>query len=303
MHFPANTQCAAPPCSEQVHLTLGGPGEVTVSYATANDTTPSAVAWSSGGPTNVTAGSANAYSQLMYFVRNVVEPSMGEAYATEAELAALQDTTAWSTTAPFSPYGRGNSYYKPELPLSNDDDGGDGGEGGEGAQKAFGLQAYLNPQVYYTSPTIHTVTLTGLAPGTAYTYSVADDDRQFTFTMPPDALAFPYTFGLTADVGQTLVSQATRDVLLGALAAVDDPARPPVVLLGGDLSYADGFLPRWDDYGRMFEGLAARFPVLTVGGNHEVGEGEAWVSYNARYPTPFRSSGSVSNLWCTHRSK
>ena len=93
-------------------------------------------------------GSANAYSQLMYFVRNVVDPTMGAPFATEAELAAFQDTTAWSTTAPFSPYGRGNSYYKPELPLSNDDDG---GEGGEGAHQAFGLQSYKNPQV---SPTV-----------------------------------------------------------------------------------------------------------------------------------------------------
>ena len=76
------------------------------------------------------------------------------------------------------------------------------------------------------------------------------------------------------------------------------PAEPGgVVLLAGDLAYADGFHPRWDSFGRMVEPLMARVPVLVTGGNHEVGSGESWQNYNARYPMPHRASGSPSNLW------
>ena len=71
----------------------------------------------------------------------------------------------------------------------------------------------------------------------------------------------------------------------------------PVVLVAGDLSYADGWGYRWDSYGRMMEALSAQFPVMTTGGNHEVGTAEAWVSYNARYPMPHTASRSPSNLW------
>ena len=38
-------------------------------------------------------------------------------------------------------------------------------------------------------------------------------------------------------------------------------------------------------------------PIMTTGGNHEISSAEGWVSYNVRYPMPFRQSGSVSNLW------
>jgi hypothetical protein len=51
----------------------------------------------------------------------------------------------------------------------------------------------------------------------------------------------------------------------------------------------------------MIEPLAARIPIMTTSGNHEYGEGEAFVSYNARYPMPHRASGSVSNLWWSRK--
>ena len=35
---------------------------------------------------------------------------------------------------------------------------------------------------------------------------------------------------------------------------------------------------------------------MSTGGNHELSNTEAWVSYNARYPMPYRQSGSVSSL-------
>ena len=78
------------------------------------------------------------------------------------------------------------------------------------------------------------------------------------------------------------------------------------MLLPGDLSYADGFDPRWDSYSRMMEPLAATVPIMHAnpsnlriavspnrcivwewrcryaGGNHEFSSGaENWQGYNA----------------------
>ena len=80
------------------------------------------------------------------------------------------------------------------------------------------------------------------------------DDRIFTFTMPNDAPSKPKTnflIGLTADIGQTDVSNASM-VALGNLKA-------DVILISGDLSYADGWHPRWDTFGRLWEKVG--FPV------------------------------------------
>ena len=40
----------------------------------------------------------------------------------------------------------------------------------------------------------------------------------------------------------------------------------------GDLSYADGYQPRWDSFGRLIEPSAARVPWQVIEGNHEEGE-------------------------------
>ena len=87
-----------------------------------------------------------------------------------------------------------------------------------------------------------------------------------------------------------------------------------VVLLGGDLSYADGFGPRWDSFARLVEPLASTVPVMTTGGNHEVSDHGSHSARTPhcmgalfslrcvpcvcyRYPMPHAQSGSVSNLY------
>lgn len=126
---------------------------------------------------------------------------------------------------------------------------------------------YKNPSERYDSPAIHTVVLTALQPGVTYMYQVENDDRTFEFTMPPDGQKYPYRVGLTGDIGQTPVSNSSMHLLSGL--------KPEVVLLTGDLSYADGFYPRWDSFGIMFEPLGAKIPVMTCPGNHEYGSAEA----------------------------
>ena len=232
-------------CSEQIHIALGGQEEMIVSFAT-DETVPAVVTWwPEDSPSEVTVanGTRDAYSQLMYYVGELVDSAMGATAMTEAELLQLQNTSYWAKWAPFFAHRHGSS-YKPR------------------SEPKMGLGSYKNPAEIYNSPVLCTVTLAPLAAGTTYSYTVAGSDATYSFTMPPTAAApdsvYPFTLGLTADIGQTEVTRANvqllRDALEGSAGAV---------LLAGDLSYADGYYSRWDTYGRMMEGLAAR--VLPAG--------------------------------------
>lgn len=274
-----HTHCANPTagCSEQVHLALGGAGEMVASWATDDDTTPSTVTfWGADGVERVARGQATVYSQILFIDSNLVSPEMGAPGATAEELKHMQDTRAWA----HDPWtgGRGEAWN-------------------DGKKLAYGFGEYKNPAEIYTSPVLHSVSLAPLQPGATYGYRVAGDGRNFSFTTPPapGSGSFPLTLGLTADLGQTTVSAAN----VGRLRELLSSAQPHAgaVLLSGDLSYADGYYPRWDSFGRMLEKLAAEVPVLTTGGNHEIGDSESWVSYNARFPMPHQAAGSVTNLW------
>lgn len=148
-----------------------------------------------------------------------------------------------------------------------------------------GIMTYKKSSSVYSSPVVHTVALNDLKPGTRYYYSVQDKVRSFVFPKSD----YPMTFGLTADVGQTVVSERSLDGLL--------EMNPDLVLLAGDLSYADGWPFRWDTFGKLAESLASRVPVLVTGGNHEIGDSENWVHFTERWPTPFVSSHSTSPLY------
>ena len=226
----------------------------------------SAVEWwrEGGGGGGRAVGTPAAYSQLIYVDEWLSHPPMGAPRVPEDHLLALQDTSAWA-------YDRATgrkfaNYFKPKT-------------------LAYGLGAYNNPQMYYDSPAIHRVSLHNLRPGARYGYRVAGDARNFSFTMPPDAAdgaaAYPLTLGLTADLGQTAVSEANTRLLLAAQKH-GASGGGGVVPLAGDLSYADGYPWRWDTFGRMLGPLAARVPVMTAGGNHDVDLGEAWLAYNTR---------------------
>ncbi|KAL1521121.1 hypothetical protein AB1Y20_022675 [Prymnesium parvum] len=279
-HWAACSNAAS--CSEQVHLMLGGPGEVIVSFVSASASVPSEVSWWADPRHPSTAvGVADAYSLLMSVDLNLVVPQMGLPDLSLKRLVDMEDTSAWA----FNPFtgARGANYFHPEG----------------AAQLHWGLGQYNNPQMVYDSPVIHTVALRGLSPGKAYGYHVAGHRRNYSFVLPleprGDPPPYPFTFALTADLGQTAVS-AVNVVRLREILEAAPPGRC-AMLLGGDLAYADGFHPRWDTFGRMLEPLAARFPQLMIGGNHEMIAGEGWVPYNTRYPSPARSSGSPSNLW------
>jgi acid phosphatase type 7 len=86
------------------------------------------------------------------------------------------------------------------------------------------------------------------------------------------------------DLGQTGWTRST----LQHIAAADYD----VLLLPGDLSYADFIQTRWDSYGRLVEPLASARPWMVTQGNHEIEtlpivERKPFKAYNARWRMPY----------------
>ena len=158
----------------------------------------------------------------------------------------------------------------------------------------------------YQSPILHHVLVENLTPGQTYFYKVGSDKYGYSdvynFTVPKRE--YPFTIGVTADLGQTANSSTTLDRLMAA--------NPDVAILVGDLSYADAhwangsyyfwnsvpgmsyfksYQPRWDTFSRLLQKMAAYVPFNTVGGNHEIEsltlmDNVSYLSFNSRFPMP-----------------
>ena len=259
--------CNGDACVEQVHVALGGPGELVVLFVTADPVVTEVSVWERGDESTrrVVSGEASVHSMLMYLQSWQASPPMGDKAIGHHIVEQLEDTSSWA----FDPFtgARSGAYFSTK----------------EKHEIVWGLGRTENMQMTYDSPVVHTVRLQGLTPGAAYVYRAARDPRHFEFVMPLEPTSagpYPFTFGLTADLGQTAVSDANVHKLVACMER-SGPGRG-AVLLAGDLSYADGLGPRWDSFGRMMEPLASRFAVLAVGGNHEAGMAENWVPYNTR---------------------
>ena len=143
---------------------------------------------------------ASAYSDLLYVeAEDMLAPVLGpqtvggvwnktdDEIETAPELAWAQNTTWWNANKSFA------AYYNPAKKGVDDNN-----------------LKYKNPMNVYTSPVLYTATLTGLVCGAAYTYVVEDGATapNYTFTMPQPGMEAgkTYTWGVTADLGQTPVS-------------------------------------------------------------------------------------------------
>ncbi|CAO2042169.1 unnamed protein product [Urochloa humidicola] len=148
----------------------------------------------------------------------------------------------------------------------------------------------------YTSGKIHHVKIGPLEPGTVYYYRCGMAGKEFTLRTPPAAL--PIELVLVGDLGQTEWTAST-------LAHVGK-ADHDMVLVPGDLSYADTQQPLWDTFGRFVQRHASRRAWMATEGNHEVeaaplppvpGSPPPFAAYGARWPAPHEESGSPSNLY------
>ncbi|KAM7468274.1 hypothetical protein LguiB_015836 [Lonicera macranthoides] len=145
---------------------------------------------------------------------------------------------------------------------------------------------------FYSSGEIHHVTIGPLKPSTTYYYRCGGSGPQFSFRTPPSS--FPIEFAVAGDLGQTEWTAST----LAHLNATDYD----VLLLPGDLSYADTQQPLWDSFGRLVEPYASHRPWMVTQGNHEIEifpiiYPNGFKAYNARWLMPYQESGSHSNLY------
>nr|CAB3459391.1 unnamed protein product [Digitaria exilis] len=145
---------------------------------------------------------------------------------------------------------------------------------------------------FYKSGAIHHVTIGPLEPGTTYYYRCGKAGDEFTLRTPPATL--PIEFVVIGDLGQTGWTASTLSHIGGG--------DYDMLLLPGDLSYADTQQPLWDSFGRLVQPLASARPWMVTEGNHEIEtlpivEFAPFVSYNARWRMPSEESGLPSNLY------
>ncbi|KAH9603753.1 hypothetical protein KSS87_019571 [Heliosperma pusillum] len=147
--------------------------------------------------------------------------------------------------------------------------------------------------VAYKSGQIHEAVIGPLAPNTVYYYRCSGHaSREFHLKTTPAQL--PIKFVVAGDLGQTGWTKTTLEHI--------SKSNYDMLLLPGDLSYADCWQPRWDSFGRMVEPLASQRPWMVTTGNHEVEKlplvhNTPFTAYNARWRMPYKESGSPSNLF------
>ncbi|RLM75282.1 purple acid phosphatase 22-like [Panicum miliaceum] len=148
----------------------------------------------------------------------------------------------------------------------------------------------------YSSGKIHHVKIGPLEPGTVYYYRCGMAGKEFSLRTPPAAL--PIELALVGDLGQT---EWTASTLAHAGRTDYD-----MLLVPGDLAYADTQQPLWDSFGRFVQRHASRRPWMVTQGNHEVeaaplppvaGAPPPFAAYGARWPAPHEESGSPSSLY------
>lgn len=145
----------------------------------------------------------------------------------------------------------------------------------------------------YQSGEIHEAVIGPLEPNTVYYYQCSSDSaREFSLKTPPAQL--PIKFVVVGDLGQTGWTNSTLQHIA--------QSNYDILLLPGDLSYADVYQPWWDSFGRLVEPLASQRPWMVTQGNHEIEKiplihPQSFTSYNARWRMPFEESGSDSNLY------
>ncbi|KAK7284877.1 hypothetical protein RJT34_19631 [Clitoria ternatea] len=166
-----------------------------------------------------------------------------------------------------------------------------GRNAGEYSEKAIGESGSYQ-YFFYSSGKIHNVVIGPLEPGTTYFYRCGGLGPEYSFKTPPPTL--PIEFVIVGDLGQTEWTASTLKHV--------DSSEYDVLLLPGDLSYADTQQPLWDSFGRLVEPYASKRPWMVTEGNHEIESfpivyPQGFKAYNARWPMPFRESGSTSNLY------
>lgn len=143
----------------------------------------------------------------------------------------------------------------------------------------------------YSSGKIHHVVIGPLNDNTVYYYRCGGHGPEFQFKTPPSQ--FPLSLAVVGDLGQTSWTTSTLNHI--------KQCAHDMLLLPGDLSYADYMQHLWDSFGTLVEPLASTRPWMVTEGNHEKERipffKSGFQSYNARWKMPYEESESTSNLY------
>ncbi len=120
----------------------------------------------------------------------------------------------------------------------------------------------------YDTGSIYEATLQGLLPDTRYFYRVvtrSSDGKVYlspvaSFRTAPDGPK-DFTFVAVGDHGTTEISRKNIERMV--------KEAPAFWLVLGDLSYANGRQPVWDEWFTLIEPLTRQIPMMTTIGNHE----------------------------------
>lgn len=174
----------------------------------------------------------------------------------------------------------------------------------------------LGTQAEYTSGPIFQCPIGPLEPRKSYFYRISGSNKVYNFTSMPRPGFKKFTFGLIADVGQTVNSSSTFDHV--ASADLD------FIILAGDLTYADNYKDascqpyrgpgtdhgfgtcgvggaRWDSWSRLAQKVFAHTPAAYCPGNHENefnmrwGEKEPFKAFLARTPKLLDDDGPFNH--------
>eukprot|EP01117_Protostelium_nocturnum_P020394 TRINITY_DN9149_c0_g1_i1.p1 TRINITY_DN9149_c0_g1~~TRINITY_DN9149_c0_g1_i1.p1 ORF type:complete len:501 (-),score=116.23 TRINITY_DN9149_c0_g1_i1:61-1563(-) len=178
----------------------------------------------------------------------------------------------------------------------------------DSSQVLFGLnpsslsQSVSGSNYTYTSGgwngVLHKAEMSGLAPNTKYFYKVGGNKYGFSpvfsfRTFPASSSSFK--FAVIGDMGAD--PQAADNIR--SLTNLVQSESIDVLIHSGDISYADGYQARWDQYLRMIQPIAANLPYMVCPGNHEIMPLNAMglYGYKYRFLMPGAESGSNSNTF------
>lgn len=130
---------------------------------------------------------------------------------------------------------------------------------------------------------IHRAVMTELQPGTKYFYQVgsAKDDRwSDVHSFSTYAPGKEVRFAVVADMAYDSFSDST----VSSLTRLAEQGLIDAVIHSGDISYADGYMPHFDDFLNKVQPIASRVPYMTTPGNHEFGYN--FSAYKSRFFMP-----------------
>ena len=125
------------------------------------------------------------------------------------------------------------------------------------------------------------ISFAGTHPGTSVATAspapAGDSDSVYTARLPSDATSYTVE-GRTFAIHRASSPDALRVVVMADVGSGPDSWRmwalaqkqaPDLILIAGDVSYANGDQQKWDEWFAHVEPLAATVPVMTALGNHE----------------------------------